>query len=636
MSMSVKRTVVATVVALAAIAGLVPLIHSASAQVTAAATRPAAIENVLGLKLTDVRGNTITIGHTSRPVALIFLSTECPIANKMIPTLNDLAGSAKEKNVEFYGIIADPLATREEAAKHSTDFKINFPVIFDSSLLLAHALQPTHTPHAFVLSNSGQKLYHGRINDAFVAVGKPRDRITENNLQDAITAAATGKLPTVSSAPPIGCRFELPAATAKTTVTWSRDIAPIVYANCVSCHREGEVAPFSLLTYKDNAKRAQMLADVTHSKQMPPWKSADPWGTFHDQRRLSAAQIALMKQWADAGAPEGDPKDAPPAPKFTDGWQLGEPDMIVKMPKPFTVPAKGRDVMAYVVIPLDLAADKHLVGFEYKPGNRRVVHHMIGLLDHRGNARRIAFDKGDGNSYTNFGGPGFLPTGGIGGWAPGATPRFLPDGIARPVKKGSDLVMQIHYHPTGKEETDQGQIALYFAKKPITHVAINFPLSNRQIDIKPGDNNYIRTRAITTPADVTLFGITPHMHNIGREMKVTATLPDGTTQQLIYIDDWDWNWQDQYQLVEPVKLPRGTKVEMWARFDNSPTNPRNPQDPPKRVTFGEQTGNEMCIAFLNITVDAMKAPLLNDAGEGVQAPDPKKIREALQRLRRPE
>lgn len=575
-----------------------------------------------GSRYTDVAGKAITLGE-SQPKAMVFvfMNTECPISNKMAPELNKLAALAGKNKVEFYGVLSDPTVTRFAAQKHSKDFQISFPMIFDGSGILAAALEPAVTPQGFVVDAAGKLLYSGRVNDLYASVGTPRTVVTSNDLQDAITAVGTGKAIAKPTTAAVGCVFESWKRVDKEAkVTWSRDIAPLVYANCTSCHHEGEVAPFSLMTWQDAKKRAEMLSAVTESKTMPPWKAADAWGTFHDERRLTAAQIDLFKKWADVGAPEGEKADAPPAPKYATGWELGKPDMVVKMAKPFNVPAAGRDTFVFSVIPLNLPADTYVVAFEYHPGNRKVVHHMIGFLDGSGAAAKLAKEKGDGSTYVSFGGPGFTPSGGIGGWAPGATPRFLPEGIGHPLKKGSDLVMNIHYHPTGKPETDQGEIALYFAKKPIQQVSVNFPLTNRLINIAPGDANYTRTATITTPVDVTLQGITPHMHMIGREMKVTATFPDGKTQQLIYINDWDWNWQDQYQYAAPIKLPRGTKVDLWARYDNSKDNPRNPQNPPQRIFFGEQTTNEMCFAFLQLTVDGLRAPLLQGAANAGNTP----------------
>ena len=240
-------------------------------------------------------------------------------------------------------------------------------------------------------------------------------------------------------------------------VTYNKDIAPILYKNCTACHRPGEVAPFQLMSYRDAAKHAMQLATVTQNRYMPPWKPEPGFAEFKDTRRLTDNEIALIKRWVNSGTPEGKPSDLPPAPKFTDGWQLGQPDMVLKMPEAYTLKSEGNDVYQCFVIPINNDEDKYVSAVEFRPGNRKAVHHALLFLDNTGTARKL--DAADPEvGYRSFGGIGFSPSGGLGGWAPGAVPYRLPEGAARPVKKGSDLVIQVHYHPTGKTETDQSTV----------------------------------------------------------------------------------------------------------------------------------------------------------------------------------
>ena len=398
--------------------------------------------------------------------------------------------------------------------------------------------------------------------------------------------------------------------------TFNKDIAPILFKNCAACHRPGEVAPFPLLTYADAKKKAKTIVRVTQDRIMPPWKAEHGFGEFVGERRLSDAQIALLQKWFDAGTPEG--IGAPPAPpKFVEGWQLGEPDVILKMPEAFTVPAEGRDVYQCFVLPSNLTEDKYLTAVEYRPSNRRVVHHALLFLDTSGKARELdAADPGVG--YHRFGGIGFTPSGGLGGWAPGAFPHPLPDGVVRVVKKNSDLIIQTHFHPNGKSEQEQSQVGLYFSRKPVKKLAMSFPLAFRLLNIPPGEKNYKVTASFVTPADVEVVGITPHAHLLGKEMKVTATLPNGAVQPMIWIKNWDFNWQDQYLYAKPIKLPKGTRLQMDYTYDNSSENPANPNNPPKRVTWGEQTTNEMAICFFQFVAenDALNAFLLDRAKSG--------------------
>jgi mono/diheme cytochrome c family protein len=394
---------------------------------------------------------------------------------------------------------------------------------------------------------------------------------------------------------------------APPAVTYSKHVAPILWKHCAGCHRQGEIGPFPLLAYADAQKRADFLAEITASRRMPPWKAEPGIGHFRDERRLSEAEIALVGKWAAAGAPEGDSKDLPRPPQFTDGWQLGEPDMIVKMATPFSVPASGRDLYRCFVIPIPLEQDAMVSAVEFRPGNRRVVHHAILFLDATGQAR--ALDGKDGQpGFASFGGPGVVPTGGLGAWAPGVMPRRLPDGIVKYVKRRSDLVLQIHYHPTGKPEEDQSVVGLYFSKKPVTRIVSGIAIVQPELKIPPGRRYHsVRAESQPLPVDVHVLGVSPHMHNLGREIKVVAVDPTGKkSAPLIWIKDWDFNWQGTYQFVRPIRLPKGSKIKVQAHYDNSAYNSKNPNHPPKEVKWGEQTSDEMCLVSVQVFTNTLE------------------------------
>jgi mono/diheme cytochrome c family protein len=409
----------------------------------------------------------------------------------------------------------------------------------------------------------------------------------------------------------------LAAAAAESPVTFNKDIAPLVFENCTQCHRAGEVGPFPLTNFAEVKKKADTIATALTDRVMPPWRSDEGGEKFHDARVLKPDQIAKFDAWMKQGMPEGDAKDLSPMPKFPVGWMLGEPDLVLKPSESYTVAAEGRDVYQCFVMPTNFAEDRYVSAVQVRPGNATVVHHVILFLDTSGRARQRDAETPE-PGYTAFGGPGFLPNGTLGGWAPGNFPRRLQDGIGMRLPKGADVVMQVHYHRTGKPETDCTQVGIYLAKTPVEKRIRVFPVRARQLRIPAGEANYQTEGFLPVPADVTLHAIMPHMHLLGREMTVTATLPDGTQKKLIHIPDWNFNWQATYRFIEPVKLPRGSFVHLTARFDNSEANPRNPSKPPRLVTRGESTTDEMCMAFLSYTVDAESIP---HGGEVTGFPD---------------
>lgn len=380
------------------------------------------------------------------------------------------------------------------------------------------------------------------------------------------------------------------------TVTFNKQIAPIIYNNCSSCHRPGEAAPFSLLSYQDVAKRGKLIATVTRSRIMPPWKADVGSYAFKDERRLKDSDIALIQDWVKQGLPEGKASDAPPAPKFTSGWMLGEPDLIVEMPAPYHVPADGPDIYRNIALPLGLTEDKWITAIDMRPSARSVVHHVLYFADPAGKAHQMPAQ----GTEPGFSGmrPGGAETEPMGGWAVGAQPHFLPEGLALPLKKGSDFIVQYHFHPTGKPETEKSVVGFYFAKKPPVRTLVSVQLPPTYslfsgLDIPPGDKDFVIRDSYTLPAALDAVSIGAHAHYIGKQLKMTATLPDGQMKTLIWIKDWDFSWQDRYYFAEPVALPKGTRLDAEVHWDNSDANPRNPSNPPIEVRWGEQSKDEM-------------------------------------------
>jgi len=403
-------------------------------------------------------------------------------------------------------------------------------------------------------------------------------------------------------------RASPPLVAQRATITFSETIAPIVYANCVTCHRPGEAAPFSLITYEDVRRRGKLLVTVTQQRLMPPWQAMHGYGDFEGERRLTDDQIKAIAAWVDAGMPQGDPVRMPPLPTFPDGWHLGSPDLVLRMAEPFDVPASGPDVFRNFVIPSGLTEDKWVRAVEFRPSARAVVHHALFAYVPGGSLRAV--NGADGRpgfrglapiGLTGRGGGGSGP---LGGWAVGGTPRFLPEGQALPIARNADVVLQMHFHPTGKPQREQSTIGIYFAQSAPERRMANLQLPGlfgvgAGIDIPAGEKTYAIESSATLPVDVTLFAVNPHAHYLGKEMKATATLPDGTSRPLLWIQDWDFNWQDGYNYKEPVVLPKGSRIDVRIVYDNSAGNPRNPSSPPRRVQWGEQSTDEMgSIGFL--------------------------------------
>ena len=381
------------------------------------------------------------------------------------------------------------------------------------------------------------------------------------------------------------------------SVTFSKDIAPMVFQNCTVCHRPNHIGPFPFTNYEEVAKRAAQIVEVTQSRIMPPWKPQPGHGEFQFARHLTEEQIALFEKWYSQGKPFGEARELPPVPEFPEGWQLGVPDIILKLPAPFTIPAEGRDV--YVHFPFDLKQDQdiYVVGVEVRPSNLRAAHHGVGMLDDSGTARKLdAATPTQG--YERFGGPGFTTKGFTPGYVPGQTVRKFEEGSAITIKKGTDFVLQMHYHPTGKIEQDKVEVGLYLTKTPPTRHVLGILMGSEKVDVPPGEANYVQKDSFKLPVAMKAGNIWAHMHMIGREVKVWAELPNGTVEKLLWINDWDFNWQDTYQFKSPVHLPAGTVVHSEFRWDNSENSPRNPNSPPRRIINGEGSEDEMAGLWL--------------------------------------
>lgn len=554
---------------------------------------------------------------------VVFLSFDCPVSNSYAATLAELHKTYSAKGVSFLAFVP----TDDEpakVAKRAAEFKYPFPVYSDSKLVAAEAFKATVTPEAFVLDSGLVMRYRGRIDNQYYGRLKKNPQVTEHDLKAALDALVAGKEIATTATRAIGCHIE-PKERKVTSenVTYHRDVLPILQKHCQSCHRPGEAGPFALMTYKQAVNWSADIVHYTQSKEMPPWK---PTGgvEFANSRALTIRELDTLAAWEKAGCPEGDPKDAPPARKFPIGWQLGEPDLVLTVPDDFHVGAAGKDLFRCFVMPTGLTEDKFVVAYEVRPGNASVVHHTLNYFDTTGKAKKLELaekerskgkeeaDRGPG--YTVAMGIGFIPlpsdaprpgvpaVGGLGGWAPGQLGVRFPEGSGTLLPKGSDVIMQVHFHRTGKAEKDRTKIGLYFAKKPVEKpwntliIAGMSPLSM----IPANKADHLQKGGGFLSADATVHSVLPHMHLLGKSVKITMIPPGGDPRVLVDIKHWDYNWQESYWLAKPLAAKAGTRFEIEAIFDNSAKNPHNPNTPPKLVTYGEQTTNEMLFGFVGV------------------------------------
>jgi hypothetical protein len=387
----------------------------------------------------------------------------------------------------------------------------------------------------------------------------------------------------------IGAPFT--AAAADPTPTFSKDVAPILYKSCVECHRPTMFAPMSLVTYQDARPYAQVLKNRVVARQMPPWNADPAIGHFKNDPSLADAEIAIIARWADGGAPKGDDRDMPTLPQMAEGWTIGKPDAIFAMAEPFTIPASGAVDYQYIRIPVNLPEDRWIKAIEIKPGARAQVHHVI------------AFTQPTGRPVSAAGVLGPTNIGGVTPNKPGVT---FPDGVARLIRGKQDIILQMHYTTNGKEALDRTEVGLIFAKEPPVKAAAGGLALNPRFVIPPNDGNY-EVRAVSNlMQDTLLTSMTPHMHVRGKDMTYIAHFPDGRDETLLSVPHYDFNWQITYELAEPRVLPRGTKLEVIAHYDNSPANRFNP-DPAQAVKWGDQTWEEMMIGFFGTVRDLPKA-----------------------------
>ena len=387
--------------------------------------------------------------------------------------------------------------------------------------------------------------------------------------------------------------------------TFHKDVEPILQQHCQECHRSGEIAPFTLMSYTDARPWAKAIKEDILTKKMPPWFADPQYGHFSNDRSLSQKEIDTLVAWVDGGAKEGDPKDAPKPRSFVDGWNIPQPDAVLSMSEPFHVPANGDVPYQYVVLPTQFTEDKWVQMAEARPSDRSVVHHVVIFIRSpeskwlREAKPGVSFVPPPGN-FNNISGGGneVLMI-----YTPGKVPEMWRPGLGKMIKAGSDLVLQMHYTTSGKETSDSTKVGLVFSKEKPTERAVTFAVQNLGFKIPPGDPNYEVAAKATFPNGAEILNFFPHMHLRGKSFEYRAVYPDGKSETLMRVPKYDFFWQLDYKLSKPLKVPPGTRIEASAWFDNSPNNPKNP-DPAATVRFGEQSWQEMMFGFFDFVIPA--------------------------------
>lgn len=527
--------------------------------------------------------------NEKKAVVVAFLGTECPLAKLYAPRLVELAGKYDQLGVQFIAIDSNQQDSLAKITKFARDAKIEFPLLKDLGNKVADQFGATRTPEVFVLDEHHAICYHGAVDDQFT-VGVSRSKADTHYLADALDELLAAKSIGTPLTQASGCfigRVNRKEPTGD--ITYTNQIARIFNAHCVECHRAGQVAPFALTSYEDAIGWADTIREVVENERMPPWHANPEFGKFRNDCRLADDDKKLIYTWIENGVPQGDPKDLPDPPQFNAdaSWRIPGPDLVIKMPKPFTVPATGVVPYQYFVVDPGFKEDVWVRGAEGRAGNPSVVHHMILFYLPPGQDKKRGED-----ALTNA----------VASFVPGSPAKVWPEEYARRIPAGSKLVFQMHYTPNGTQVDDQSEAGLLLAdpanvqKELLQACALNF-----QFEIPPGAPNYHVEARYRFTQDMDLHSLVPHMHLRGKAFRFTAIYPDKHEEVLLDVPRYDFNWQNIYQFAEPKHMPEGTELVCDAKFNNSPGNPTNP-DPTQTVHWGDQTWEEMAIGTFTMSL----------------------------------
>jgi peroxiredoxin len=564
------------------------LLAAAAPHLSAAAEEkpvpPAVGATVSNFILKDVhrRPRALADYKDKKAVVVVFVGTECPLANLYVPTLIALHRAYADKGVQFLLVNANAQDSFNRVSGHAQERDVPFLVLKDFEGRVADGFGAKRTPEVFLLDAGRVIRYHGRIDDQY-GIGFRREQPGRRDLQDALDELLAGKPVARPETEVSGCVIGRRGdPTVRGEVTYAKQVSRILQQRCQECHRPGEIGPFALMTYKDARDWAETIREVVLEERMPPWHADPHYGTFANDRRLSREEADTLLVWVKAGCPRGDDNDLPPPRPFPDGWKVGQPDAVYRMADEFKVPATGvLNYQRFVVDP-GFKEDVWVQTAECRPGNRAVVHHILVYIQQPG---KQLYEK-DGTASI------------LVGWAPGDMPAVYPRGTARRVPAGSKFVFEVHYTPDGTARTDRSSVGITFAPKAPERVVETNIFPNMTFRIPPRSIHTARAEMVL-PEDALLLGCMPHLHLRGVSARYEATYPDGRTVTLLSVPDYDFGWQSTYGFAEPLRLPKGTKLAWVAHWDNTADNPRNP-DPSKEVGWGLQTWDEMMNGWIEL------------------------------------
>lgn len=542
----------------------------------------------LSFRLPDHRGREWSMDdfESSQMVAIVFLGTECPLAQLYAVRLTELHRQYADQGVSIVGVVSNTQDSLTEIGDWVERHQLPFPVLKDPGNRLADQLQAERTPEVFLFDLQRELRYRGRIDDQY-SVGRARATVQRRDLVEAMEELLAGREVSVARTQAPGCIIgRVQQAEPTGEITWSTHIAEIFHSRCFECHREGEIAPFELRTFEDVVGWQDTILEVIEDNRMPPWFANPDHGHFKNDARLSSDQKDLLRTWVRNGMPAGDRSQEPMPPQFTAGWRIPEPDQVIAMSEePFTVPAEGVVDYKYFDVDPGWTEDKYVWAAEARPDQRGVVHHIIAYVIPPGADGED--DKPEGRKM-------------LVGYAPGATANILTDGIAMHVPAGSTLKFEMHYTPNGTEVKDRSYIGLKFLDRDEVRKQLHGgAVLESDFTIPPHAPDAEVTKELTLKHDVLLLDMTPHMHLRGKSFRYEAMFPDGTRETLLDVPNYDFNWQLSYELAEPRLLPKGTTLRCTAVYDNSAANLANP-NPDQPVKWGDQSDEEMMIGFFTM------------------------------------